>query len=96
MLETLTYAVFEPALGERFELCGDAAAAQLELICAEPLASDGHAVRPPFHLIFRGPRAPILDQRTHALTHPAFGTLEIFLVPIGPDRVGQCYEAVFA
>jgi len=98
VLESLTHGSFETLLGQRFELSSEPASSCLELICAEPLDSRGKApgARQPFHLIFRGPRELVLAQRIYALTHSAFGVLEIFLVPIGPDQSGQCYEAVFA
>jgi hypothetical protein len=95
VLEALTCASFQPVINESFELRDNTAVPRLDLICAEPLDPKGRVVRPPFHLIFRGPSAPVLDQRIHALSHPTFGALEIFLVPIGPDDLGQCYEAVF-
>ena len=95
MLETLTCADFLPALNQRFELRGNSSVSEVVLITAEPLSTNGPVPRPPFHLVFRGPQAPLLDQRIHALSHPALGALEIFLVPIGPNGEGQCYEAVF-
>ncbi|HZR02424.1 MAG TPA: hypothetical protein VFA81_04525 [Burkholderiales bacterium] len=52
-------------------------------------------VREPFALLFRGPREPLLAQRIHRLENSELGALDIFLVPIGPDDIGQRYEAVF-
>jgi hypothetical protein len=49
----------------------------------------------PFTLLFRGPRSPYAPQGIHHLEHDQLGTLEIFLVPIGPDDAGMRYEAVF-
>ena len=53
------------------------------------------AARDPFSLAFRGPRTPVQPQRIYALEHARMGTLEIFLVPTGPDEDGMRYEAVF-
>jgi hypothetical protein len=47
--------------------------------------------RAPFSLVFRGGPTPPLPQRIHRVEHAELGALEIFLVPVGPDR----YEAVF-
>jgi hypothetical protein len=97
-LETLTSDHFAPLVNQCFELRESDATLAFELITAEPLgghARGGHN-RQPFHLIFRGPHAPLLPQRIYALHHAAIGLLEIFLVPIGPDDRGQCYEAVFS
>jgi hypothetical protein len=51
--------------------------------------------RSPFSLVFRGGPSPPLPQRIYRVEHEALGALDIFLVPIGPDEVGQRYEAVF-
>jgi Domain of unknown function (DUF6916) len=97
-LEALTSKHFAPLMNQSFELREAGATLAFELIVAEALggqARSGHN-RQPFHLIFRGPPAPLLPQRIYALHHAAIGLLEIFLVPIGPDDRGQCYEAVFS
>ena len=39
--------------------------------------------------------APLLDQDVTPLEHATLSTLEIFLVPIGPDSKGQRYQAIF-
>jgi hypothetical protein len=49
-----------------------------------------------FSVLFRGPRDAQLSQQIYALEHEAMGRLELFLVPVGPDREGMLYEAVFA
>jgi hypothetical protein len=51
--------------------------------------------REPFHLLFRGPRSPYAPQGTHRLEHDQLGTLDLFLVPLGPDAAGMRYEAIF-
>lgn len=56
---------------------------------------DGGAARPQFSLVFRGGPDPPVAQRIYRLEHEELGTLELFLVPIGPDQAGQRYEAVF-
>ena len=48
-----------------------------------------------FSLLFRGPLAPALPQCIHRLKHDTLGSVEIFLVPLGPDGQGMQYEAVF-
>jgi hypothetical protein len=53
--------------------------------------------RDAFSLIFRGPLDRLLSQRIYPVEHPTLGTLEIFLVPLGPedDSKGLHYQAVF-
>ena len=36
-----------------------------------------------------------LPQAIYPLHHPQLGTLEIFLVPIKPDKRGSLFQAVF-
>jgi len=48
-----------------------------------------------FSLLFCGPIAPYLPQGIYRLQHEKLGTMEMFLVPLGPDGRGMQYEAVF-
>lgn len=48
-----------------------------------------------FSLFFTGPGDIYLPQKAYALEHDQMGALDIFLVPIGRDDRGYCYEAVF-
>jgi hypothetical protein len=94
-LGTLTFGDFEPHRGGRFEL--DTANGGLELRLAEATPS-GQGKRPggAFSLIFVAPAGPLLPQAIYPVTHPALGTIELFLVPIGPMHGGNAYQAVFA
>ena len=51
--------------------------------------------REAFSIVFRGPRDISIPQGIYTLEHETAGTVEIFLVPIGPDEKGMCFEAVF-
>jgi hypothetical protein len=95
MFELLTLAHFHPLLQQPFQLQLEGLALELDLVVAEVLKPQPGLPRPPFALVFRGPMQPILPQRIYPLHHQALGALDIFLVPIGPDEVGQRYEAVF-
>ena len=37
-----------------------------------------------------------MPQLIYSLEHATLGTLEVFLVPVGPDAVGMRYDAVFS
>ncbi len=97
MLESLTYGDFFERVGEEFRVPADGAGIAIVLVEATDLTRPESPApgRRPFSLIFRGPRAPVLPQRTWPLEHPTLGRLEIFLVPIGPDGAGMRYEAIF-
>ena len=75
-------------------------AAQLELIeakayhfRAEDKTEPAH--RSPFALLFRGPKSKRLQQGTYRLGHKGVGEMDVFLAPIGDDKKGALYEAVF-
>jgi hypothetical protein len=93
-LDALTAATFAPLSGDRFRIePGEAPGFEVELIeVKEGIAS---ASRTQFSLLFRGGPDPPLPQRIYRVEHAELGSLDIFLVPLGPDNVGQRYEAVF-
>jgi hypothetical protein len=101
MLEALTLQSFAPHVGSDFFL-PEAEGVSLTLVEAKAATAHmGDGRRPPlprepFTLLFRGPARPILPQRIHRLEHPVLGTLEIFIVPVGPNLGGIGYEAVFS
>ncbi len=101
MIRTMELADFSPQLNQKFRLqTGPSASLEVELIEAKELGS-GAADKTlslrerPFSLLFRGPMETPLAQGTHTIENEAIGTLELFLVPIGPDEEGLCYEAIF-
>ena len=86
-LATLTSADFTPLLHERFRVDDQF---DLELIEVNELARRPDA-REPFSLVFAGGPSLPLPQRIYPMQNERLGAIEIFLVPIAPDR----YEAVF-
>jgi hypothetical protein len=94
-LEALTAADFTAWRDGRFRIEAEPARRfEVELIEVSEGAGGGLS-RSPFSLVFRGGPSPPLPQRIYRVEHEALGALDIFLVPIGPDEVGQRYEAVF-
>ena len=51
--------------------------------------------RAPFSLTFRSASQVVLPQKTYVLRNAGMGALQIFLVPVGRDREGVLYQAVF-
>jgi hypothetical protein len=86
-LEALTVSDFEPLLHQRFRIA-DSFDADLVGITEIPREPGG---RGPFSLVFAGGPTPPLPQGIYAVEHDDLGAIDIFLVPIAPDR----YEAVF-
>ena len=99
MLDRLTVAMFAEQIGKTFRLpLMDGPVLDLVLVEARNLslhAGNPGPRREPFSLLFRGPKAPVLPQRIYPLENEAFGSLEIFLVPIAADADGVKYEAIF-
>lgn len=97
MLDRLQHADFLPLVGHAFRM-EIAPGQDLDLTLAEvkPL---GEVPPPPrrqaFSLIFVSTGPGHQPQRIYSVTHPSLGTLELFLVPVGPGSGGMRYEAVF-
>ena len=96
MLQDLTPTSFEAHLGTPFRV-HFGGESPLELVLCEVGRLEEHdgPRKQPFSAIFRGPRNGILPQRIYRVEHDGLGTLDLFLVPIGPDALGMRYEAVF-
>jgi hypothetical protein len=99
VLENLTHSIFAEYLGTVFQLrYSPDHSMKVELVQVTVVPAAGRLSagrREPFSLIFRAPGGFHVPQRIYPLEHEKLGTLEIFLVPIGPDESGMRYEAVF-
>ena len=99
MPEPLLLETFAPHLGTTFAITlSSGETLQLNLDELKPL---GHGIpggREPFAVLFSHahlPRNAHLPQSIYQLQHPTLGSLELFLVPLGPDAQGMRYEAIF-
>lgn len=96
MLQDLTHSSFEEHLNTSFHVhFGGEAPLEVALYQVRLHEAHGGPRKQPFSLYFRGPRQPVLPQQIYRLEHDRMGTMEIFLVPVGPDGQGMGYEAVF-
>jgi hypothetical protein len=79
---------------ESFRLAAAGGEIALELV---EVQQSGPALRKggAFSLLFISEPGPFLPQAIYPISHPALGTLELFIVPRGPMRGGNAYEAVF-
>lgn len=89
----LTATDFEARAGEVFRLL---ATPEIELKLAQ-VHRHGQALRDggAFSLLFVAPPGRFLPQAIYPLQHATLGTIEIFIVPIGPTDGGNGYEAIF-
>jgi uncharacterized protein DUF6916 len=85
---------FQAALDTVFEirpLSGAAAPIEARLIDVKALRAPEGCEQ--FSAIFVGPGTPRYpEQGTYRFVHPALGELDLFMVPIGPGRMGMQYE----
>lgn len=93
-----TFQLFVNPWGEPYDSTVHGAPRRLELIDVSDLDAT-NVVDPdrryPFSLIFHEPGRSYLAQRIYRIAHPALGHIDLFLVPLGPDKQGMQYQAVF-
>lgn len=94
-----TQEAFSQCLGDVFRIALESGQhLSLELVEAAALPARG-IISPsqPFTLLFKSAESGFLPQGIYRLQHESMGALEIFLVPVGPDKNGQgmCYESIF-
>ena len=103
-MQNLTLSLFEPHVGSSFQIMlnGEPALelklAELEDLTVKERQRDPSITASPFSMIFHGPLTPIAPQSIYDLSHAQLGQLQIFLVPIGPDkqtRQNMQYQAIF-
>ena len=109
-LQTLTAEDFRGHQGTRFRLTGGSppggspVTIETELVeVTEHVDSAPGTFRAPFSVLFHGPLQPVMPQGIYRVEHEQLGTLELFIVPVGPDEprapgqgpTAMCYEAVF-
>jgi hypothetical protein len=101
MLDKLTIDTFSNRIGESFTIRPDdtlTIPATLSEVTDLTAVAGGSAIgrpRIPFSLLFHTAREIMLPQRIYRLEHAELEPMEIFLVPLGPDRQGFCYQSIF-
>lgn len=99
MLEKLQGEMFSPHVDTTFRIFfSEESPTEATLIKVEGLQGDTPegSQRQPFSLVFRCPASLIVDQMVYRVEHDVLEDLDLFLVPIGPDKEGMRYEAVFS
>ena len=100
MIDKLTHSDFSPHLKTIFSIYYtkedflEAQLIQVDIIGTNTKTPD---LRQAFSLLFyvEDGGKGYLQQRMYEFRHPEMGTFELFLVPLGPDETGFCYEVVF-
>jgi len=96
-MRLLSLETFAGAAHQQFDLSLGGASTPLTLVEMKPLPVRPYPGmrRTPFSLMFRGASPVVLPQKLYSLTNPTLGQLELFLVPVGRDRAGVLYQAMF-
>ncbi|MGD9583792.1 MAG: hypothetical protein AB7V26_09055 [Lysobacterales bacterium] len=95
MTDELRLDDFLPLLGQSLAIECAGQRRTLELKEVLPIDSPSPRQSPPFSLTLRASDGWRSEQGIFRLDHPQRGALDIFFVPIGPDGLGLCYQAVF-
>lgn len=97
-LDQLNSSDFRPHLNTTFVIrLKEIEPIELQLVnVTESGSSPWSTARQPFSLQFLGPvSSQYLLQHIYPLEHPHMGTLDLFLVPLGPESGRMRYEAIF-
>ncbi len=95
-LDNVTADAFTTHVNTTFVLTlDDGRETPLTLANVNPGPTNSAGNRQPFSLLFTAPPGEVLPQRIYSLHHPAFGVLEIFIVPIAATAEHTDYEAIF-
>ena len=93
-LATIKIDDFAPHCDTVFDMRTAGGVVPLKLVKVAATGASGRAGGA-FSLLFVAPQGPWLPQATYPVTHPVVGTMEIFLVPVGPTQGGNGYHATF-
>ncbi len=95
MSQPLTIETFKPLLNEEFVLETPPTTFVLSEVKAMSENEDEASRKVSFALLFLTTKEANLPQGTYILNNAKLGTVEIFMVPIGPNKEGMRYEAIF-
>ena len=93
-LAALSIEDFAPHLDAIFDMQTAGGVVPLKLANTKMVGESGRAGGA-FSLLFVAPAGTSLPQAIYPVKHPALGTMEIFLVPVGPASGGNSYQAIF-
>jgi hypothetical protein len=92
-----SYEGFARHLNATFHVELGAASVEMTLVQAtKGKPRDWEGVRKePFALLFKCAKPVILPQRIYPFQNSDFGKMDIFIVPVGRERDGVVYQAIF-
>jgi hypothetical protein len=101
-LAKITKEDFQPFLEQTFKVLPEGqdplswTLVDIHELKSSPMQED-RTTRLPFSILFLGDAEPVSPQGIYKIQHGEMGSMELFLVPIGPSTDGGMqYEAIFA
>ncbi|HWU53762.1 MAG TPA: hypothetical protein VN153_13220 [Tahibacter sp.] len=96
MLNEIPLEAFAAIVGQNVRVSSGEHHIDVEVAQAQTLANPSPRAQPPFFVIVRHNGATrAINQGIYQFDHPSLGALDLFLVPVGPDGQGMCYEITF-
>jgi hypothetical protein len=95
MLDCVTHEHFANLAPEALDLTILDRHCHPQVIALQEFAAHPSRAHAPFALVLAAPQDWQFPQGVYSLRHPQLGTLELFMVPIGPCEQGMRYEIIF-
>jgi Domain of unknown function (DUF6916) len=96
-MQMMSYEAFASHVHESFSLSLGESSVDVTLVQAQkkPARVVAGLRAEPFTLYFKSQSQVVLPQRLYPMSNAGMGKLSIFIVPIGREKDGVIYEAVF-
>jgi hypothetical protein len=95
MLDKVPFEEFEAIVGQTVRITDGTNHVDLEVADAKRLANPSPREAPFAVTLRENDTKRAFGQGTYRLLHPTLGELDLFVVPVGPDARGMCYEITF-
>jgi hypothetical protein len=96
LMTKFTTSAFSRHLGSTFRMRGASLASPVAAELIDVTKQAVNASLEQFSILFRVNQADMLAQGTYSFEHAEMGEFDLFIVPVGRDDQGYCYEASFA
>ena len=95
MLHEVPFAAFEAVVGQTVRMSRGDEYIDVEVAQAQRLNNPSPRHEPFMVLLRENGASRAALQGMYGIHHPTLGILELFVVPVGPDNRGMCYEITF-
>ena len=95
MLDALPFAAFEAIVGQTVRMSRGDEYIDVEVVQAQKLNNPSPRDEPFMAILRENGVSRAAVQGMYDIHHPTLGILNLFVVPVGPDGKGMCYEVTF-